>query len=527
MEEDQVESTDISFGDRIDLSLSDRNDLISFRTEEEKKTEKKIAENVVHIKSAEQYENLARSYKKIDKRRSEIYLLKSSQDREEIRNNLISIFGSKKKIVDNALEVACNRLKCQTAAIFLLSSKNGYLERVGIRGIDIDGESINDDWFNEEAYEIGGSLTGKAAEPQPGSKYGKTCIAYDLSSDELKNQDQYRKRIGEIKAVVAIPLNGRNKTYGVLRIINKIGDNLFSEDDIASISFLAGAVAAAISNFHRDAQNNILRFLKDSVIASDCRSFNDALFYKKAFDFLIGSETAFKAAILRVRNDNTGDMEVRFAAYAVGISEKKDNHPRRSDQGFVGLAVGSHKPQIVEKITESGVVDKFMNSEWVKENKFESFICFPLLHPETEEVIGTLALFAGYESFEYEFHSGTIAFLNDVVSSLSMVVKKEKVKKQLEDRFSRLVMEWRKEAGNLSSTSEAVMHPAYQQIIGLGKEAIPLLLKELNKHSGRWFWALKTITGENPVSEDQRGKNQEMINAWIDWGKKRGYITEE
>jgi GAF domain-containing protein len=523
MEEEQAES--------IDTSLGDRNDLISFRTEEEKQTEKKITENVVHIKSVEQYEKLARNFKKVDKRRSEIYLLKSLQDREDyqdIRNNLISITGSKKKIVDNALEVACNRLKCQTAAIFLLSSKNGYLERAGIRGIDINGEAINDDWFDEEVYEIGGSLTGRAAEPQPGSKYGKTCIAYDLSSDELKNQDQYRERIGEIKVVVAIPLNGRNKTYGVLRIINKIGSDFFSENDIASISFLAGAVAAAISNFHRDAQNNILRFLKDSIIASDCRDFDYDFFYEKALDFLVGSETAFKAAILRVKNDNTGNMEVRIpAAYAAGISEKKDNHPRRSDQGFVGLAVGSHKPQIVEKITESGVVEKFMNSEWVKENKFESFICFPLLHPETEEVIGTLALFAGYESFEYEFHSGTIAFLNDVASSLSMVVKKEKVKKQVEDRFSSLVTEWRKEAGHLSSTSEAVLHPAYQQIIGLGKEAIPLLLKELNKHSGRWFWALKTITGENPVLEDQRGKNQEMINAWIDWGKKRGYITEE
>jgi hypothetical protein len=33
----------------------------------------------------------------------------------------------------------------------------------------------------------------------------------------------------------------------------------------------------------------------------------------------------------------------------------------------------------------------------------------------------------------------------------------------------------------------------------MGKDAIPLLLRELGKKSGRWFWALKAITREDPV----------------------------
>ena len=71
------------------------------------------------------------------------------------------------------------------------------------------------------------------------------------------------------------------------------------------------------------------------------------------------------------------------------------------------------------------------------------------------------------------------------------------------------------------------MHPAYQQIIGLGKEAIPFLLRELEQKSGRWFWALKSITREDPLQEEHKGNTQEMIDTWLDWGHRNGYTWQE
>jgi transcriptional regulator with GAF, ATPase, and Fis domain len=230
-----------------------------------------------------------------------------------------------------------------------------------------------------------------------------------------------------------------------------------------------------------------------------------------------------KAAILRVKNEESGNMDVRFYSYAAGVTEKENNDPRRSNQGFVGLVTESRKPQIVERISKSGTVDKFISSDWIKKNGFESFGCFPLIVPQREEVVGTLSLFAGHE---YEFHSSCVDFLNNVISSISLLVQKEKKREKIEKKFSILVQQWQNETGFMSSTSEAVIHPAYQRIIGMGEEAIPLLLKELTKASGRWFWALKSITGEDPVPKDQRGKTQLMIKAWIDWGKEKGYISE-
>lgn len=89
--------------------------------------------------------------------------------------------------------------------------------------------------------------------------------------------------------------------------------------------------------------------------------------------------------------------------------------------------------------------------------------------------------------------------------------------------FSALVNEWREENCGVSSTNQISMHPAYQQIIGMGQAVIPLLLKELEKKTGRWFWALKSITREDPVPLEHRGNTKEMTKAWLDWGRQRGY----
>jgi hypothetical protein len=527
--------------DKIDSILDVRNDMIGYKTETERRLEQKITNNVDYITDLPKYEELIRkhpelvdNYEKKNQPEDNVTNLsledENTEDYQEIRNCLIG-FDSKKEIIQNALAIACDKLNCQAAAIFLFSSKDGLLKRVGIKGIDRNGEAIDNNWFEQESYTVGESFTGRAASPQSGSKYGKTQVCYDFSKKGLKNKKKYFDKLGKLKVAIAMPLNGRNKTYGVLEIFNKldkgnsISDGVFSESDIDLITFLAGDIASAISNFHRDAENNILRYLKDSLIESDLNNFDYSSFYEKILCFLVGSETAFKAAILRVKNNDSGNMHVRFSSYATeyGVTKKENNEPRKSNQGFVGLVTESRKPQIIEKISKSGTIDEFISSGWVKENKFESFGCFPLMLPGKEEVLGTLSLFGGRE---YEFHPSSIDFLNNVISSISVLIQKEKKRKENERKFSILVRQWQDETGFMSSTSEAVIHPAYQRIIGMGEEAIPFLLKELTKASGRWFWALKSITGEDPVPEDQRGKTQLMIKAWIEWGKEKGYIIE-
>jgi len=91
-------------------------------------------------------------------------------------------------------------------------------------------------------------------------------------------------------------------------------------------------------------------------------------------------------------------------------------------------------------------------------------------------------------------------------------------------RFFTLKADWEAETAHLSSITEISMNYAYQQIIGMGTIAIPFILAELRKTPGHWFWALKSITGEDPVLPKQRGRIKQMAEAWLRWGKEQGYV---
>jgi hypothetical protein len=90
--------------------------------------------------------------------------------------------------------------------------------------------------------------------------------------------------------------------------------------------------------------------------------------------------------------------------------------------------------------------------------------------------------------------------------------------------FGRLAAQWKEDTRFVSSVSERVLHPAYQQVIGMGEEVLPLLFADLKEHDGDWFWALRAITRVDPVDEADWGKHQAMKSAWLAWARDEGYV---
>ncbi len=95
-----------------------------------------------------------------------------------------------------------------------------------------------------------------------------------------------------------------------------------------------------------------------------------------------------------------------------------------------------------------------------------------------------------------------------------------------EMKFLILKAKWEQETAILSSAREKAMHPAYQEIIGMGEAIVPLILSEMKQNPKHWFWALKSITGENPILPEQRGIMNEMTRAWLEWGNNKGYMCD-
>lgn len=114
----------------------------------------------------------------------------------------------------------------------------------------------------------------------------------------------------------------------------------------------------------------------------------------------------------------------------------------------------------------------------------------------------------------------------DVTPKAHLVVDSEK-----KDwfKFQNLVKKWRAERGVRSSINEAAMMLAYQEIIGMGENAVPLIIAQLKSEDDdpdQWFWALRAITGENPVKTEDQGNFRKMAQVWLQWAEREVYVRQ-
>lgn len=98
---------------------------------------------------------------------------------------------------------------------------------------------------------------------------------------------------------------------------------------------------------------------------------------------------------------------------------------------------------------------------------------------------------------------------------------------EIVEKFYALASDWEKDLAGLSSTAQMSQHPAYQEIISMGTQIVPLLLSELKRNPLYWLSALSAITGKNPIQPQQRGRVKQMASAWIDWERNQDYAIEE
>ena len=115
----------------------------------------------------------------------------------------------------------------------------------------------------------------------------------------------------------------------------------------------------------------------------------------------------------------------------------------------------------------------------------------------------------------FGFSSGDTELRNSIIHPIDTI----------ELRFQALTQQWQRATAAYSLASQKAMHPAYLQIIAMGKPVIPLILKELGQKGGHWYIALESLNeGESPVSRADSGNIRKMKQAWLDWGRVVGHV---
>lgn len=134
-----------------------------------------------------------------------------------------------------------------------------------------------------------------------------------------------------------------------------------------------------------------------------------------------------------------------------------------------------------------------------------------------------LEIEAAADALPFEQQEELCAFLSTRLSGPANEATANSLR-HLEQQFAKLTEEWRAATAFTSSLTEMSAHPAYQRIIGMGRLALPMIFRELAQEPDHWFWALKAITGCDPVEPPHRGNIDLMAADWLAWGRSRGYL---
>jgi hypothetical protein len=137
----------------------------------------------------------------------------------------------------------------------------------------------------------------------------------------------------------------------------------------------------------------------------------------------------------------------------------------------------------------------------------------------------------------YDYHSmqGAIQYIDEPISALDtsrssfasaglfLFSKPIRVIDNTRD-FANLAAEWEEDTRNISSATQIVLHPAYQRIIGMGPRVLPLIFARFQNEPQHWFWALRAISGEDPVLQEHVGNVRQMASDWFAWAREYGFV---
>ena len=93
------------------------------------------------------------------------------------------------------------------------------------------------------------------------------------------------------------------------------------------------------------------------------------------------------------------------------------------------------------------------------------------------------------------------------------------------EKFEILHKQWTEATCMQSSTARMARHPAYQEIISMGDDAVKIILNRFKDGKiDHYFFALNKITKALPVQEEHLGIINEMAKDWIKWGEDNGLV---
>lgn len=329
-----------------------------------------------------------------------------------IRNELTAC-RSVPEITERAVQIVREKLGSQTAAIFLFD-KLGDLYRVAVSGVDANCREIESDWFPNEVCVPGESFTWEAVRPRGGSRFGSPQLTNDLNAYCLpeKVRAEYESKLGGLQCAAAIPLNGSNRTFGVLEIVNRhprLSDcpPEYSLSDVFWLSLIGTSVASTISMLGRRREAAILAMLGNWLSRLVDNDFDREAAYSELASSLVDRLQPYRACIIRVASEGSLRV-VAKAGDEISWDGWSNTHPDAA-HSVTREVYETGRPLFFSNFDP--LRSRLANTEWMDANQLIAYACVPLKNEKRS--VGTLSL---YVSYEYDFSPSVQAYLENVSS---------------------------------------------------------------------------------------------------------------
>lgn len=347
------------------------------------------------------------------------------------------------KEIETFLELVQRHTECQLCSLFLIDD-DGYLKCQGFYGFDSIGNKLIDKFFAEERYSDDDYKSAVARTIKPGkdSRYGKSLL---LDKDEIEkqsfiNQDnrKYVEQIcGKLGCVILTPVNGPNRSYGVLRVIKTENYSLFSSSSGFAhnyywyLELAASLLAANLKEINSSQKLAFISFMNRANLdvhgakfhKNNPMSINSLLIHQhisSIIEHLAHShESCVKAATLRLFSKSNNGL-ITVAHSMQEPSEIKDTSIRRLTDSPEPIVIKVYRDGVDCTITDlqaqiSQPIYHLQDKDWLRKCLFKSLLCLAI--KINGETVGTLVLYTGHKQV---IANRDKAYFRNIADSLSL-----------------------------------------------------------------------------------------------------------
>lgn len=363
-----------------------------------------------------------------------------------------------KEMLDHTTKIVHKNLNAQICAVFLVD-KRGLLARQSLYGITHRKQLCDPKWLENESYEINNSsFVGRTAMPSSSStnqafgyRFGEVSYTNTVEPDlsiKFDYIDEYIREFGPIYEVLAVPINNRTRTLGVLRIVNKLDRRTqkvlrkdpFNERDFFYLSLFASEIGYALFNLERDSNRRLFSSLLKEVTrpTNPLQSPSQPVYVKDFLDnilsFLVNNEALpFAFAVIRFLCKDKSQSKYRIASLSACdpllVDQHRNYDPIQSPSNtFVDITCTSKEHLVISDISPK--LKQFHNAQWIQKHDFVTFCCFPLVcrNADDEKGYGTLSL---YTTYKYAYDTRIIELLQTVSDTIATYLYVESTKTAL------------------------------------------------------------------------------------------------